>query len=251
VDTPIRLRSHRDVLRLFEQSAALIRDGSADDRARGRALGEIAKSASITLAQRVDPVIERIALAQRALLAENESLREALDSAKVSGDGLMPLALPPAKTHYPIPPPDVFDAMTVRHNTETGPDSDVIDVDCAVDAVASYNADDMEPEFTEEQLEQLREEQAAEEKRRRGGRPRKSPLLDIREIRETAEQREARLKKHRENSLFHKALKAQENEEIRRERLAQGLPEYPTCAVCRKRMKLDGSRCAYCSSRRA
>jgi hypothetical protein len=248
VDTPIRLRSHRDVLRLFEQSAALIRDGSADDRARGRALGEIAKSASITLAQRVDPVIERIALAQRALLAENESLREALDSAKVSGDGLMPLALPPAKTHYPVPPPDVFDAMTVRHNTETGPD-DVIDVDCAVDAVADYNADDTEPEFTEEQLAELCAEQEAEDKRRRGGRPRKSPLLSIQELRETPEQREARLRKACDNTLFHKALKAQENDEIRRERLAQGLPEYPSCRMCRKRMKLDGSHCAYCKSR--
>jgi hypothetical protein len=73
--------------------------------------------------------------------------------------------------------------------------------------------------------------------------------LSAQEIRETPEQREERLKVYRANSLMHKALKAQENAEIRAERLAQGLSEFPSCPVCRKRMRLDGSPCAYCKPR--
>jgi hypothetical protein len=246
---PIRLRSPRQCLAALEYAARLILSDGFDDRSKGRALTETASRAAIVLASGVDRTIEKISLKHRAMLKELELLRDEncnlreSNGTAVPGGGLIPIALP--RGHYPnVPPPDVFDAMVARSNEA----DDVVYVDCkdGEDNVADVNQDDDAPEFTDEQRVEIEAEQAAELKRRRGGRPRKNQLQGAHEISETPEAREERLRKQRENSLFHKALKAQDNDAIRQERVAAGLPKKPMCTECHYPVKLDGSPCRRC-----
>jgi hypothetical protein len=97
---PIRLRDRKDCLRLFEYAALLIRDGNTVERAKGRALGEIAKSASVTIASRVQDRLEELE-ARISVLPGADDSAEAID-----GGGLMPLALPPGQ-----PEADIIDVV--------------------------------------------------------------------------------------------------------------------------------------------
>jgi hypothetical protein len=124
-------------------------------------------------------------------------------------------------------------------------EDDVIDWDVS-DAVAEANEDDSAPQFSEAQMAEMAEIAEAEAKRRRGGRPRKTPFLRVGEVNETQEHYEARLKRIRAAGAERNALKALTNAEIKAERAAAGLPLLPSCPSCRKVTKLDGTPCRRC-----